>query len=112
LVICRAGALTVSELAAAGVPALLVPFPFAVDDHQTANSHYLVDAGGALLVQQRELDAKRLASIIDEFNTDASSGRNRLLAMAEAARALGRPAASAEVTAHCLAAARSKEKLA
>lgn len=108
LVICRAGALTVSELAAVGVPALLVPYPHAVDDHQTANGHYLTDAGAALLVQQRELDAARLAGVINEYCTDAASGRQRLRAMAEAARALGRPAATAEVVAHCLAAARVK----
>ncbi|HEY0634538.1 MAG TPA: undecaprenyldiphospho-muramoylpentapeptide beta-N-acetylglucosaminyltransferase [Gammaproteobacteria bacterium] len=108
LVICRAGALTVSELAAAGVPALLVPYPHAVDDHQTANGHYLTDAGAALLVQQGELDAQRLAGLINEFCTDATRGRPRLRAMAEAARALGRPAATAEVVAHCLAAARLK----
>lgn len=110
LVICRAGALTVSELAAAGVPALLVPYPHAVDDHQTVNGHYLTNAGAALLMQQNELDAQRLAGLINEFCSDAASGRQRLRAMAEAARALGRPAATAEVVAHCLAAARLMEK--
>ena len=55
LVICRAGALTVSELAAAGVASVLVPFPHAVDDHQTYNARFLADAGAAVLVQQREL---------------------------------------------------------
>jgi len=110
LVICRSGALTVSELAAAGVPALLVPYPHAVDDHQTVNGRYLTNAGAALMVQQNELDAARLAGMINEFCTDAASGRKRLQAMAEAARALGRPAATAEVVAHCLAAARLKER--
>ena len=57
LVICRAGALTVSELAAAGVASVLVPFPHAVDDHQTHNARFLADAGAAVLVQQRELSA-------------------------------------------------------
>jgi len=109
LVICRSGALTVSELAVAGVPSLLVPFPHAVDDHQTVNGHYLTNAGAALMMQQSELDAQRLAGVINEFCTDAASGRKRLLAMAEAARVLGRPAATAEVVAHCLAAARVKE---
>ena len=58
--ICRAGALTVSELMAAGLPAVLVPFPFAVDDHQTANARFLVDAGAALLLQQRDMTPGRL----------------------------------------------------
>ncbi len=108
LVICRAGALTVSELAAAGLPALLVPYPHAVDDHQTVNGRYLTKAGAALMVQQSELAAPRLADLMNEFCSDAASGRQRLRAMAEAARALGRPAATAEVVAHCLAAARVK----
>lgn len=110
LVICRSGALTVSELAAAGVPAVLVPYPHAVDDHQTVNGHYLTQAGAALMVQQSELDAPRLAGVINEFCADAASGRKRLRMMAEAARALGRPKATAEVVAHCLAAARMKDK--
>lgn len=62
VVIARAGASTVTELAAVGVPAMLVPFPYAVDDHQTTNAQFLVDAGGAWLVQQTELDAQQLAS--------------------------------------------------
>jgi UDP-N-acetylglucosamine--N-acetylmuramyl-(pentapeptide) pyrophosphoryl-undecaprenol N-acetylglucosamine transferase len=62
LVICRAGASTVSEVACAGVAALFVPFPHAVDDHQTANARFLADADAAWLVQQRELDADTLAA--------------------------------------------------
>ena len=64
LIICRAGALTISEIAAAGVASLLVPFPYAVDDHQTANAHYLSNDGAALLVQQNELTKEKLAEII------------------------------------------------
>lgn len=81
LVVCRAGALTVSELAAVGAPSLLVPFPHAVDDHQTYNAGYLVDAGAARLLQQRDMSAQRLA---DEIRAMAS--RDTLLAMAVAAR--------------------------
>jgi len=60
-VVCRAGALTIAELAAAGVGALLVPFPFAVDDHQTANARFLAQNGAALIARQAELNAERLA---------------------------------------------------
>ena len=67
LVICRAGALTVSELAAAGVASVLVPFPHAVDDHQTHNARFLADAGAAVLVQQRELSPRRLADLLDRI---------------------------------------------
>ena len=62
--ICRAGAITVAELAAVGVASILVPFPFAVDDHQTTNARYLADAGAALLVQQRDLTAEKLADML------------------------------------------------
>ena len=58
LVVCRAGALTVSELAAAGLGAILVPYPIAVDDHQVGNARYLADAGAARLVIQRDLTAR------------------------------------------------------
>lgn len=84
LVICRAGALTVSELAAAGLGALLVPFPAAVDDHQTFNAQFLVNAGAALLIQENELTPQRLA---DALHNLLSRGRTHLLEMAERARA-------------------------
>ncbi len=96
LVVCRAGALTISELAAAGVGALLVPYPHAVDDHQTRNGAWLVEAGAARMIDQRELDAERLAA---EF---AALDRPALLAMAEAARAVARPNAAAELAEICL----------
>ncbi|MBE0505369.1 MAG: undecaprenyldiphospho-muramoylpentapeptide beta-N-acetylglucosaminyltransferase [Marinospirillum sp.] len=64
LVICRAGALTISELAAVGVASLLVPFPFAVDDHQTHNAHFLADAGAAILLPQSELTPAGLAELL------------------------------------------------
>jgi len=81
LMICRAGALTISELAAVGVPSILVPFPHAVDDHQTSNAGYLVQVGAARLLPQSELDAQRLAGEIR-----AIAARENLLAMAVAAR--------------------------
>jgi UDP-N-acetylglucosamine--N-acetylmuramyl-(pentapeptide) pyrophosphoryl-undecaprenol N-acetylglucosamine transferase len=99
LVICRAGALTVSELAAAGVASVLVPFPHAVDDHQTSNARFLAEAGAAVLVQQRELSARRLADLLIGFT------RERLLAMAVRARSLAKPDAAAAVAAVCRAAA-------
>jgi UDP-N-acetylglucosamine--N-acetylmuramyl-(pentapeptide) pyrophosphoryl-undecaprenol N-acetylglucosamine transferase len=98
LVICRAGALTVSELAAAGVGAVLVPFPHAVDDHQTHNAAYLVKAGAALLLPQTELNAESLADLLRELLQDPV----RLLAMAKAARRLARPDAAAQVGRTCL----------
>jgi UDP-N-acetylglucosamine--N-acetylmuramyl-(pentapeptide) pyrophosphoryl-undecaprenol N-acetylglucosamine transferase len=97
LVLCRAGATTVAELAAAGVPAILVPFPFAVDDHQTTNARYLADRGAALVVQQRDLTPERLAATL------AALTRADLLALAEKARALGRPQAARAVADTCIA---------
>jgi UDP-N-acetylglucosamine--N-acetylmuramyl-(pentapeptide) pyrophosphoryl-undecaprenol N-acetylglucosamine transferase len=82
LVIGRAGALTLSELAAAGVGAVLVPFPYAVDDHQTKNAAWLVDAGAAILLPQSELSPERLAAILRPQVND----RRRHLALAQAAR--------------------------
>ena len=85
VVICRAGALTVAELAAAGAAAILVPYPHAVDDHQTANAQFLVDAGAACMVQQRDLDAAKLAQLISQH-----SDRNFCLSRANAARAVAK----------------------
>lgn len=99
LVICRAGALTVAELAAAGLASVLVPFPHAVDDHQTHNARFLERAGAAVLVQQRDLTARGLADLLLGFT------RERLLDMARRARALARPDATAAVAAACAAAA-------
>ncbi|MCX7893588.1 MAG: undecaprenyldiphospho-muramoylpentapeptide beta-N-acetylglucosaminyltransferase, partial [Burkholderiales bacterium] len=83
LAVCRAGALTVAELAAAGVAAILVPFPHAVDDHQTSNARYLADRGAAVLVPQPDLTPGKLAALLRSLD------RTRLLAMAEAARGAG-----------------------
>jgi UDP-N-acetylglucosamine--N-acetylmuramyl-(pentapeptide) pyrophosphoryl-undecaprenol N-acetylglucosamine transferase len=102
LVICRSGALTVSELAAVGVGAILVPFPAAVDDHQTHNAQYLVSEGAALLIADRALTAERLADELKQL----CAGRGRLLAMAERARLLAKPHATDQLAASCLALAR------
>lgn len=103
LVVCRAGALTIAELAAAGVGALLVPFPFAVDDHQTANGCFLTQNGAARLVQQADLTAERLAAMLRDLLKD----RARLLRMAEAARILAKIEAAEQVALACLEQARS-----
>lgn len=95
LVICRSGALTVAELAAAGVAAVLVPFPHAVDDHQTANAKFLSGAGAALLIPQPELTPSRLADVLSGFTRDT------LLAMARKARELARPGAARRVADVC-----------
>jgi UDP-N-acetylglucosamine--N-acetylmuramyl-(pentapeptide) pyrophosphoryl-undecaprenol N-acetylglucosamine transferase len=98
LVICRSGALTVSELAAVGIGAILVPFPAAVDDHQTYNAQYLVREGAALLIADRALTAERLAEELRQLCV----GRSKLLAMAERARRLAKPRATEELTSACL----------
>jgi UDP-N-acetylglucosamine--N-acetylmuramyl-(pentapeptide) pyrophosphoryl-undecaprenol N-acetylglucosamine transferase len=96
LVICRAGATTVAELAAAGVASLLVPFPFAVDDHQTTNARYLADRGAALLEQQAALTPERLEEILRRLT------RDELRRMAEHARAAAKPDATDAVARACV----------
>ena len=95
LVICRAGASTVSEVACAGVAALFVPFPHAVDDHQTANARFLAEPGAALLVQQKELTPERLAAELRDLS------RPRLLTMAQQAHGLARRDAVERIVAAC-----------
>jgi UDP-N-acetylglucosamine--N-acetylmuramyl-(pentapeptide) pyrophosphoryl-undecaprenol N-acetylglucosamine transferase len=95
VVICRAGALTVAELAAAGVASILIPFPFAVDDHQTGNAKFLSDKGAAILIQQTELTPRGLARVLEEMT------REKALGMAQAARALAQPAAAQRVAKIC-----------
>jgi len=95
LVICRAGATTVAEIAAAGVASVLIPYPHAVDDHQTANARFLADAGAAVLVPQSELSPERLAEVLAGFD------RLRLRDMARRARSLARPGAAAAVATAC-----------
>lgn len=98
LVVCRAGAITVAELAAAGLAALLVPFPAAVDDHQTRNAQHLVDAGAAELIAQQELTAQRLGASLARLLPD----RRQLAEMASAAKALAKPDAGAVLVDACL----------
>jgi UDP-N-acetylglucosamine--N-acetylmuramyl-(pentapeptide) pyrophosphoryl-undecaprenol N-acetylglucosamine transferase len=98
LVICRAGAMTVFELAAAGVASILIPYPYAVDDHQTANAGYLVDAGAAIIKQQRELNSAWLSETI----TRLTRQRDTLIRMATAARSMAKPDAASKVADCCM----------
>ena len=96
LLVCRSGALTLAEIAAAGVASVLVPFPHAVDDHQTHNASFLSDNGAALLLPQTELQAPMLADLLRNFT------RETLLGMAQAARRLAKPDATADVAKVCV----------
>jgi UDP-N-acetylglucosamine--N-acetylmuramyl-(pentapeptide) pyrophosphoryl-undecaprenol N-acetylglucosamine transferase len=98
LVICRAGAITLAELTAAGVASVLVPYPHAVDDHQTANARHLAEAGAALLLPDSGLAAGALAPLLAELLADGP----RLAGMAARARALAKPDAAARVARVCL----------
>jgi UDP-N-acetylglucosamine--N-acetylmuramyl-(pentapeptide) pyrophosphoryl-undecaprenol N-acetylglucosamine transferase len=102
LVICRAGAMTVAEVACAGVAALFVPFPYAVDDHQTANARFLSGPGAALLAPQGSLTPQSLATTLQGLS------REQCLAMAIKARALGKPDATRAVAQACLELAENK----
>lgn len=98
LIVCRAGALTLAEVAAAGVGAVLVPYPHAVDDHQTRNADAFVEAGAALRVAETEATPQRLRNELVRLLAD----RAQLLAMAQAARGLAKPQAAATIATHCL----------
>jgi UDP-N-acetylglucosamine--N-acetylmuramyl-(pentapeptide) pyrophosphoryl-undecaprenol N-acetylglucosamine transferase len=100
LVICRAGALTVAELAAAGVASILIPFPHAVDDHQTRNAQFLSEHGAAVLLPQSELNAEKLAQLLRELGND-ERGREKLLTMAQKARELAKAGAAGAVAEIC-----------
>jgi len=102
LVICRAGAMTIAELSAAGAASMLVPFPHAVDDHQTANARFLAERGAAILIPQRELSPEALSGLLRSLD------RDRLLQMASKARALGKPEATRAVADRCAALAASR----
>jgi UDP-N-acetylglucosamine--N-acetylmuramyl-(pentapeptide) pyrophosphoryl-undecaprenol N-acetylglucosamine transferase len=116
LVLCRSGALTVAELAAAGVAAILVPYPYAVDDHQTANARWLSEAGAALVIAQAQLTPKWLADCLATLWTvaaddvcdvaDMAPERRRLLTMAVRARAIAHADATQQVVTACLEVAR------
>ena len=96
IVVCRAGAMTIAELAAAGVASILVPYPYAVDDHQTSNARYLSDTGAAILLPQRELNAESLLSVLSKLNREA------IIEMANKARRLGMPESTRLVTEQCM----------
>ena len=96
LVVCRAGAMTIAELSAGGMASILVPFPHAVDDHQSANARFLADSGAAVLIQQRDLTPQKLAQLMASFD------RAKLLEMANKARALGKPDAAQVVAQRCM----------
>jgi UDP-N-acetylglucosamine--N-acetylmuramyl-(pentapeptide) pyrophosphoryl-undecaprenol N-acetylglucosamine transferase len=96
LIICRAGAITVAEIATVGIASVLIPFPHAVDDHQTANARFLVDAGAAILLPQRDLSAERLARLLTGLD------RERLRDMAGRARTLGKGDATRAVATACM----------
>ncbi|RTZ66962.1 MAG: undecaprenyldiphospho-muramoylpentapeptide beta-N-acetylglucosaminyltransferase [Aquificaceae bacterium] len=97
LVICRSGALTIAEIAAAGVASLLVPYPYAVDDHQTANGNYLAENNAAIMMQQTEFNKQSASEVLQDLFAD----KDKLLSMSLSARALAKPTATSEVAAIC-----------
>lgn len=101
LAVCRSGALTVAELAAAGLPGVLVPFPAAVDDHQTANARFLASRGAAVVLPEATLTAERLAT---ELRALIGPDRRDCEAMAAAARRAATPGAAERLADLCLAA--------
>ena len=98
IVVCRAGALTVSEIAAAGKMAVFVPFPFAVDDHQTANANYLVKQNAALLIQQKNMTKESLVELLKPYVTDKAL----VIEMAEKAKAAAKLDATRDVANLCI----------
>lgn len=97
VVICRSGAMTVSELACASKPAIFIPFPFAIDDHQTSNAKWLVDAGAAELLPQDDMSVDVLADKLENFASDKA----RLMVMAKNAQAIAIADAAEQVVKHC-----------
>jgi UDP-N-acetylglucosamine--N-acetylmuramyl-(pentapeptide) pyrophosphoryl-undecaprenol N-acetylglucosamine transferase len=95
VVICRAGALTIAELAAAGVASVLIPFPFAVDDHQMFNARFLSQHGAAVMLPQKELTPEKLVQLLRELT------RKKLSEMAVAARSLAKADATQQVARVC-----------
>jgi UDP-N-acetylglucosamine--N-acetylmuramyl-(pentapeptide) pyrophosphoryl-undecaprenol N-acetylglucosamine transferase len=103
LVLCRAGATTVAELTAFGKAAILVPYPYAIYDHQRGNAEALQEQGAAEVILDQELNGQILAQRIRGYMSD----RDRIAKMAAAARALGRPDAAARIVDECYALARA-----
>ncbi|SEW15106.1 undecaprenyldiphospho-muramoylpentapeptide beta-N-acetylglucosaminyltransferase [Luteibacter sp. 329MFSha] len=102
IVVCRAGALTVAELCAAGLEALLVPFPHAVDDHQTVNARAMVNAGGARIATDAMLNAPGAHEALALVLFDMLLDRQRILSAANASRTLAKPDAAATIARHCM----------
>ena len=98
VVICRAGALTIAEIAATGVASILIPFPHAVDDHQTKNADYLVKAGAAIVLPEKDLTADKLRNLLQNLADD----KLKLLGMAKAAYSLAQPKSLDKVVEYCL----------
>ena len=98
IVLCRAGAMTVSELAIAGLPSILVPYPYAIDDHQTENARYLEKIGGAYLLPQPQLTCDKILSLLSEF----VESEEVLLKMGAQAKTAAYPDATKDVVAYCL----------
>lgn len=99
ILICRAGAMTVSEVAAVGIPAIFIPLPNAIDDHQTANAKYLTDANAGILLMQKDLNAENLAKQIMMMLKNTKT-------IALAARQLARLNATEAVAGYCMAEAK------
>ena len=99
LALCRSGALTVAELAMAGLPALLVPYPFAADDHQSANARAVAEAGAAIVLPTRPLSTDELLRLL----ADLAARPEQLVAMSAAAARLARPDAAAQIVETCAA---------
>ena len=97
LVLCRAGATTISELTACGRPSVLIPFPYAAGDHQSVNANALAEKGAALMLSQEDLTSERLATLLSETLFE----RNLLLSMSGAAKSLGRPGAAEQILHQC-----------
>lgn len=97
IAICRAGALTVSEVAAVGLASIFIPFPYAIDNHQTQNARFLQEVGAAVIKQQNELDV----NVLKEMLTNILSDRSELLVMAKKARAMAKPEAAKKVADYC-----------
>lgn len=98
IVICRAGALTIAELAASGLASILVPYPYAVDDHQTSNANYLVKKDAAILIQEAQLNSEKIKDLLNRFYHSPE----QLLQMAIKARLLAKPTAATDVAKLCM----------
>lgn len=98
IVICRAGALTVAEIAATGIASVLIPYPYAVDDHQTNNANYLAKEDAAVLIQEAQLSSDKIKDLLNKWY----QAPEQLLQMAIKARSLAKPTATADVARHCM----------